>query len=130
MKKLYGGVADAESALRVAIEALYDAADDDSATGGPDLVRGIYPTAVVIGAEGATKIAENASLREAVKIAVDALRVGIASNGSAPGTELRTLDTSTLEVAILDTSRPRRAFRRISASALEALLPALEAEAD
>jgi len=125
MKKLYGGVADAESALRVAIEALYDAADDDSATGGPDLVRGIYPTAVVIGAEGATKIAENASLREAVKIAVDALRVGIASNGSAPGTELRTL-----EVAILDTSRPRRAFRRISASALEALLPALEAEAD
>jgi 20S proteasome alpha/beta subunit len=37
--------------------------------------------------------AENASLREAVKIAVDALRVGIASNGSAPGTELRTLDT-------------------------------------
>jgi hypothetical protein len=53
-----------------------------------------------------------------VKIAVDALRVGIASNGSAPGTELRTLDTS----------RPRRAFRRIPASALEALLPALEAE--
>jgi proteasome beta subunit len=58
IKKLYGGVADAESALRVAIEALYDAADDDSATGGPDLVRGIYPTAVVIGAEGATVIAE------------------------------------------------------------------------
>ena len=72
--------------------------------------------------------AENAGLREAVKIAVDALRIGIASHGSAPGTELRTLDTSTLEVAILDTSRPRRAFRRISASALEALLPALEAE--
>jgi hypothetical protein len=59
-----------------------------------------------------------------VKIAVDALRVGIASNGSAPGTELRTLDTSTLEVAILDASRPRR----IPASALEALLPALEAQ--
>jgi proteasome beta subunit len=58
IKKLYGGVADAESALRVAIEALYDAADDDSATGGPDLVRGIYPTAVVIGAEGAAVIAE------------------------------------------------------------------------
>ena len=36
----------ADSALRVAVEALYDAADDDSATGGPDLVRGIYPTAV------------------------------------------------------------------------------------
>jgi proteasome alpha subunit len=33
---------------------------------------------------------------------------------------------STLEVAILDASRPRRAFRRITGSALEALLPALE----
>jgi proteasome beta subunit len=58
MKKLYSRVSDAESALRVAIEALYDAADDDSATGGPDLVRGIYPTAVVIEAEGAEVIAE------------------------------------------------------------------------
>jgi proteasome beta subunit len=53
IKKLYYRVTDAESALKVAIEALYDAADDDSATGGPDLVRGIYPTAVTIGAEGA-----------------------------------------------------------------------------
>jgi proteasome beta subunit len=42
----------------VAVEALYDAADDDSATGGPDLVRGIYPTAVVIGADGAAEITE------------------------------------------------------------------------
>ena len=58
MKKLYSRVTDAESALRVAVEALYDAADDDSATGGPDLVRGIYPTAVVIDAEGAEEIAE------------------------------------------------------------------------
>ncbi len=58
MKKLYSQVTDVDSALRVAIEALYDAADDDSATGGPDLVRGIYPTAVVIGADGAVDIAE------------------------------------------------------------------------
>ncbi len=58
MKKLYSQVADADSALRVAVEALYDAADDDSATGGPDLVRGIYPTAVIISAGGAEEIAE------------------------------------------------------------------------
>lgn len=58
MKKLYGQVTDAESALRVAVESLYDAADDDSATGGPDLVRGIYPTAVVIGADGAHEVPE------------------------------------------------------------------------
>ncbi len=58
IKKLYPHVVDADSALQVAIEALYDAADDDSATGGPDLVRGIYPTAVTIGADGAVEITE------------------------------------------------------------------------
>ncbi len=58
IKKLYSQVVDADTALRVAIEALYDAADDDSATGGPDLVRGIYPTAVVIGADGAAEVPE------------------------------------------------------------------------
>ncbi|WP_448509834.1 proteasome subunit beta [Mycolicibacterium thermoresistibile] len=58
MKKLYAQVTDADSALRVAVEALYDAADDDSATGGPDLVRGIFPTAVAIDAEGADEVPE------------------------------------------------------------------------
>ena len=58
MKKLYSQVTDADSALRVAVEALYDAADDDSATGGPDLVRGIYPTAVTVGADGAANVPE------------------------------------------------------------------------
>jgi proteasome beta subunit len=58
IKKLYSHVSDADSALKVAIEALYDAADDDSATGGPDLTRGIYPTAVLIGAEGAEEVTE------------------------------------------------------------------------
>ncbi|OBA78360.1 proteasome subunit beta [Mycobacterium sp. 1164966.3] len=59
MKKLYAHVNDADSALRVAVEALYDAADDDSATGGPDLVRGIYPTAVTIDANGAVDVPED-----------------------------------------------------------------------
>lgn len=56
MKKLYSTVADADSALKVAVEALYDAADDDSATGGPDLIRGIFPTAVTIEADGAQEV--------------------------------------------------------------------------
>ncbi|MFA5709367.1 proteasome subunit beta [Mycolicibacterium sp.] len=59
MKKMYTRVSDADSALAVAIEALYDAADDDSATGGPDLVRGIYPTAVTIDADGAEDVPED-----------------------------------------------------------------------
>ena len=58
VKKLYSQVTDADSAVRVAIEALYDAADDDSATGGPDLVRGIFPTAVTIGVDGAVNVPE------------------------------------------------------------------------
>jgi proteasome beta subunit len=58
IKKLYSQVTDSDSALRVAVEALYDAADDDSATGGPDLVRGIYPTAVTISADGAVDVPE------------------------------------------------------------------------
>ncbi len=58
IKKLYPQVTDADTALKAAIEALYDAADDDSATGGPDLVRGIYPTAVLIGADGAEEVTE------------------------------------------------------------------------
>jgi proteasome beta subunit len=58
IKKLYSQVVDGDSALRVAVESLYDAADDDSATGGPDLVRGIYPTAVTIGADGAIEVPE------------------------------------------------------------------------
>ena len=70
--------------------------------------------------------AENAELGEALRIAVEALKAGIASAaGSAtPSAEPRTLGPATLEVAVLDASRPRRAFRRITGAALEALLPA------
>ncbi len=59
LKKLYAKGIDQDRALRIAIESLYDAADDDTATGGPDLLRGIYPTAVVIDAEGALDVAED-----------------------------------------------------------------------
>jgi proteasome alpha subunit len=65
---------------------------------------------------------ENATLAEAVGIAVEALEKGTSTNGSGSA-EPHTLGVSTLEVAILDQSRPRRAFRRITGSALESLLP-------
>ena len=68
MKKLYSSVADSDSALKVAVEALYDAADDDSATGGPDLVRGIFPTAVTIDAEGAQDVSEERIARLAREV--------------------------------------------------------------
>ncbi|SFB55047.1 proteasome endopeptidase complex, beta component Threonine peptidase. MEROPS family T01B [Amycolatopsis marina] len=59
LKKLHDPDADADAAVRAAIEALYDAADDDTATGGPDLVRRIYPNVVTITAEhGAVAVPE------------------------------------------------------------------------
>ena len=42
--------------MRTVVEALYDAADDDSATGGPDTIRNIYPIVVAIDAEGAVRL--------------------------------------------------------------------------
>jgi proteasome beta subunit len=52
MKKLWHPGMDSVAAMRVAVEALYDAADDDSATGGPDLSRRIWPTLAVVDAAG------------------------------------------------------------------------------
>ena len=51
------GVAEPD-ALKLALLALYNAADDDVGTGGPDLVRGIYPTAKIVNATGITDVSE------------------------------------------------------------------------
>jgi len=45
-------------ALNLAMISLYNAADDDVGTGGPDLVRGIYPTAKLVTAEGITDVTD------------------------------------------------------------------------
>jgi proteasome beta subunit len=47
-----------DEAINLAIQSLYDAADEDSATGGPDLVRGIYPIIAVVDAEGYREVPE------------------------------------------------------------------------
>jgi proteasome beta subunit len=54
MKKLYAapGDIDATRAIEIAVEALADAAEEDAATAGPDLVHGIYPTVWVIDETG------------------------------------------------------------------------------
>ena len=43
---------DRSSAIELAVQGLYEAADEDSATGGPDAIRGIYPTVATITADG------------------------------------------------------------------------------
>jgi proteasome beta subunit len=41
-----------DEAVELAVRALYEAADEDSATGGPDPVRGIYPVVAVVDENG------------------------------------------------------------------------------
>jgi proteasome beta subunit len=46
-------------AVELAIQSLWEAADEDSATGGPDLVRGIYPLVAVVDADGYRQVEES-----------------------------------------------------------------------
>src|SRR4029079_19582148 len=52
LKKLYREDLDADGCVTAVVQALYDAADDDSATGGPDVTRRIFPVVGVITADG------------------------------------------------------------------------------
>ena len=59
LKKLYrDGLTDTEC-VTATVQALYDAADDDSATGGPDLTRRIFPVVAVVTADGFTRFADD-----------------------------------------------------------------------
>lgn len=60
LKKLYRTEMSAEDCVTAAIQALYDAADDDSATGGPDLTRRIFPVVHVIDAGGQQRMTDAA----------------------------------------------------------------------
>ena len=52
MKKLWKPGMSVYEVVRPVVEALYDAADDDSATGGPDLTRRIFPVVAAVSDEG------------------------------------------------------------------------------
>jgi proteasome beta subunit len=59
LKKRYRYDLSRDDAVKVAIEALFDAADEDVGTGGPDLMRGIFPTVAAISAEGMVELSED-----------------------------------------------------------------------
>ena len=50
---------DRAETIELAVEGLYEAADEDTATGGPDPVRGIYPTVATITSSGFERVAED-----------------------------------------------------------------------
>jgi proteasome beta subunit len=58
LKKLWHPGLDRAAAIQLMIAALYDAADDDSATGGPDLGRQIYPVVMTADPQGTTRVAD------------------------------------------------------------------------
>jgi proteasome beta subunit len=76
LKKRWRPDLDRDQALRVAMEALLDASQEDAATGGPDPARGIFPTVVVVTAAGAEHVSDE-DLRAAYESVV--AQVGDAS---------------------------------------------------
>ncbi|MFN2526221.1 MAG: proteasome subunit beta [Actinomycetota bacterium] len=58
LKKRFKADLTQDEAVKVAIEALFDAADEDVGTGGPDLMRGIFPTVLAISSGGTAEVSE------------------------------------------------------------------------
>ena len=59
LKKRYRDELDEAAAVALCVEALYDAADDDSATGGPDLTRRIWPVVMSVTDEGVRRLPDD-----------------------------------------------------------------------
>jgi proteasome beta subunit len=75
LKKLYKDNMPVRDAVYACVQALYDAADDDSATGGPDLTRKIYPTIATVTIEGFHRLPDS----EAAEVAENVVRERMSS---------------------------------------------------
>ncbi len=71
LKKLYRQDMSSDDLIAACVQALYDAADDDSATGGPDLTRRIFPVVAMVSAEGYTRLSDD-TVASVVQQVVDA----------------------------------------------------------
>jgi len=82
LKKLWWAGMTADDAVRVAVHALVDAADDDSATGGPDATRRIWPTVATVTAAGYLRVPGDTLA--AVSAEIDAKRRFTDATGGDP----------------------------------------------
>jgi proteasome beta subunit len=76
LKKLWKRDMAREEALRVALEALIDAADEDVGTGGPDMIRGIFPTVKTITRDGFGDLPEDEVRRVCEEILAERTKSG------------------------------------------------------
>ncbi|MBV9384590.1 MAG: proteasome subunit beta [Streptosporangiaceae bacterium] len=74
LKKLYADNMPARDAMLACAHALYDAADDDSATGGPDLTRQIFPVIATVTADGFAWMSDGESEEYARMVVEERLR--------------------------------------------------------
>ncbi len=74
---------DREGTIDLALNALFQAADEDSATGGPDLVRGIYPVMATITDDGFTRV-EDDEIAQRFQSLLDRLRTPDSTTSAGP----------------------------------------------
>ena len=74
MKKLYAENMPVRDAVLVCVQALYDAADDDSATGGPDLTRQIVPVIATVTGDGFAWVPDEEAAEYARTVVEERLR--------------------------------------------------------
>jgi proteasome beta subunit len=82
LKKYYTEDMSVSDAVLACVQALYDAADDDSATGGPDLPRQIFPVVTTITEEGFTRLPDSESADYAHQVVNE--RMSLPDGPSAP----------------------------------------------
>ena len=75
LKKLYRDDMSTADAALACVQALYDAADDDSATGGPDLTRQLFPVIVTITDDGFRRLAESETADYAEQVVAGRMRM-------------------------------------------------------
>jgi proteasome beta subunit len=83
LKKLYRPDFDVNEAAMAVIQALYDAADDDSATGGPDMTRKIFPVVLAATGDGVQRLRD-----EQITDLINQLMASRAERPDGPGAPL------------------------------------------
>jgi proteasome beta subunit len=89
LKKYYVDDMPVSDAILASVQALYDAADDDSATGGPDVSRGIFPVITTITGDGFRRLSDAESTEYAQQVVGERLH-----QPDGPSAPLRTATAS------------------------------------